>query len=127
MVYHLKKAWFNYVHKNFKDLFPNLGHRTRFNRTRSNLESVINDIRKEMCNYIGYNHSDIYIVDSMPIHICGFGRAHFSKQFKDISSYGYCAYKKETYYGLKLHATVTLEGYITNIELIKFWQTHLVA
>ena len=112
-----EKAWFNYVHKNFKDLFPNLGHRTRFNRTRRNLESVIDAIRKEICNYMGYNHSDIYIVDSMPIPVCGFGRAHFCKRFKDISSYGYCASKKETYYGLKLHAAVTLEGYITDIEI----------
>ena len=112
-----EKAWFNYVCKNFKDLFPNLGHRTRFNRTRRNLESVINEIRKEISNYLGYNRSDIYIVDSMPIHVCGFGRAHFCKRFKDISSYGYCASKKETYYGLKLHAAVTLEGYITDIEI----------
>ena len=92
-----EKAWFNYVFKNFKDLFPNLGHRTRFNRTRRNLESVINAIRKEIGNYLGYNQSDIYIVDSMPIPVCGFGRAHFSKRFRDISSYGYCASKKETY------------------------------
>lgn len=65
-----EKAWFNYVHKNFKDLFPNLGHRTRFNRTRRNLESVIHDIRREIGNYLGYNRADIYIVDSMPIHVC---------------------------------------------------------
>lgn len=112
-----EKAWFNYVRKNLKDLFPNLSHRTRFNRTRRNLESVINAIRKEIGSYLGYNQSDFYIVDSMPIPVCGFGRAHFSKRFKDISSYGYCASKKETYYGLKLHAAVTLDGYITNIEL----------
>lgn len=112
-----EKAWFNYVRKNLKDLFPNLSHRTRFNRTRRNLESVINAIRKEIGNYLGYNQSDLYIIDSMPIPICGFGRAHFSKRFKDISSYGYCASKKETYYGLKLHAIVTLDGYITDIEL----------
>ena len=112
-----EKAWFNYVRKNLKDLFPNLSHRTRFNRTRRNLESVINAIRNEIGNYLGYNQSDLYIVDSMPIPVCGFGRAHFSKRFKDIATYGYCASKKETYYGLKLHAAVTLDGYITNIEL----------
>lgn len=112
-----EKAWFNYICKNFKDLFPNLGHRTRFNRTRRNLESVINAIRKEIGNYLGYNQSDIYIVDSMPIPVCGFGRAHFSKRFRDISSYGYCASKKETYYGLKLHAVVNLEGYLVDFEL----------
>lgn len=53
----------------------------------------------------------------MPIPVCGFGRAHFNKRFKNISSYGYCTSKKETYYGLKLHDAVNLDGYITNIEL----------
>lgn len=114
---HSEKAWFNYVRKNFKDLFPNLNHRTRYNRTRRNLMQVIATIRKEISKYLGYNHSDILIVDSMPIPVCGFGRAHFGKRFRDISSYGYCASKKETYYGLKLHALVTLDGYITDIEL----------
>ena len=90
-----EKAWFNYVRKNFKDLFPNLSHRTRFNRTRRNLVSVIDAIRKEISKYLGYNQSDIYIVDSMPIPICGFGRAHLGKRFRDISSYGYCASKKK--------------------------------
>ena len=112
-----EKAWFNYVRKNFKDLFPNLGHRTRFNRTRRNLTSVIDAIRKEIGRYLGYTQSDVFIVDSMPIPVCGFGRAHFGKRFRDISSYGYCASKKESYYGLKLHALVTLDGYITDIEL----------
>lgn len=42
-------------------------------------------------------------------------RAHFSKRFRDISSYGYCASKKETYYGLKLHAAVNLEGYLADL------------
>lgn len=63
---------FNYVHRNFKDLFPNLGHRTRFNQTRRNLEPVINAIRKEIGNYLGYNDLDICIVDSMPIPMCDF-------------------------------------------------------
>lgn len=53
----------------------------------------------------------------MPIPVCKFGRAYFSKLFKDISTYGYCASKKETYFGLKLHALVTTNGFITNFIL----------
>ena len=44
----------------------------------------------------------------MPIPVCKFGRAYFSKLFKDISTYGYCASKKETYFGLKLHEVLGL-------------------
>ena len=69
-------------------MFPNLSHRTRFNRTRRNLVSVIDAIRKEISKYLGYNQSDIYIVDSMPIPICGFGRAHFGKHIYPITDKG---------------------------------------
>ena len=53
----------------------------------------------------------------MPIPVCEFGRAHFVKCFKDLASYGYCESKKKTYFGFKLHALVTLEGFITKIVL----------
>ena len=64
-----------------------------------------------------FKDDDIRIIDSMPIPVCKFGRAYFSKLFKDISTYGYCASKKETYFGLKLHALVTTNGFITNFIL----------
>ena len=64
-----------------------------------------------------FKDDDIRIIDSMPIPVCKFGRAYFSKLFKDIATYGYCASKKETYFGLKLHALVTTNGFITNFIL----------
>jgi hypothetical protein len=59
--------------------------------------------------------SNIRIVDSMPIPVCKFGRAHFSKCFKGVASYGYCPSKKETYFGFKLHALTTTEGFFTDV------------
>lgn len=59
----------------------------------------------------------IRIIYSMPIPVCKFARAYFSKSFKDIASYGYCASKKETYFGLKLHALVTVDGFISDFFL----------
>lgn len=35
------------------------------------------------------------IDNSMPISVCKFGRAYFSKSFKDISPYSYCDSKKK--------------------------------
>lgn len=112
-----ERAWLNYISKNFKHLFPNLCSRTRFNRTRRHLERVINLIRIELSHILGYTNQDIYIVDSMPIKTAEFGRAYFSKSHKGDVGYGYCASKKERYYGFKLHASIALDGYITNIEL----------
>ena len=112
-----EKAWFYFVKKNYKDLFPDICDRTRFNRTKRNLYKSILEIQKYFSNLPIFKDDDIRIIDSMPVPICKFGRAYFSKLFKDISTYGYCASKKETYFGLKLHALVTTNGFITNFIL----------
>ena len=109
-----EKSWFNFVKKNYCDLFPNIGDRTRFNRTKRNLYKVILEIQKYLSNLPIFKYDDIRIIDSIPIPVCKFARSYFSKLFKDISSYGYCASKKETYFGLKLHALVTINGFVTN-------------
>ncbi len=76
-------------------LFPNLGDRSRFNRTKRNLHSVIDTIREYLSHFMSRYSSNIRIVDSMPISVCKFSRAHFSKCFKGVASYGYCPYKKK--------------------------------
>lgn len=112
-----EKAWLGFCKKNLKDLFPKFSHRTRFNKTRRALHSVIDEIRKELSSMLGYHDKSVRIVDSIPIPVCKFGRAHFHKSFKVDSTYGYCASKKETYYGFKLHAITTIEGFITDFVL----------
>ncbi|RBP35198.1 IS982 family transposase [Garciella nitratireducens] len=114
-----ENAWFKFVKKNFKSLFPRLCDRSRFNRTRRNLHSVIGEIRKYLCHFFKSEQPDYRIIDSMPIPVCKFGRAHFHKTFKFQASYGYCPSKKETYYGFKLHVLTTFEGYITDFVLTK--------
>lgn len=112
-----EKAWFYFVKKNFQDLFPNICDRTRFNKTKRNLYKVILEIQKYFSNLPMFKDDDTRIIDSMPIPICKFARSYFNKLFKDISAYSYCASKKETYFGLKLHALVTTNGFITNFLL----------
>ena len=112
-----ENAWFNFVKKNYKDLFPDICDRSRFNRTKRNLYKIILEIQKYFSNLPIFKDDDIRIIDSMPIPVCKFGRAYFSKLFKDIATYGHCASKKETYFGLKLHALVTTNGFITNFIL----------
>ena len=112
-----EKAWFYFVKKNFRDLFPNIGDRTRFNRTKRNLYKVICEIQKYLTRLPIFQDDNIRSIDSMPIPVCKFARSYFSKCFKDISAYGHCASKKETYFGLKLHALVTPDGFITDFLL----------
>ena len=50
----------------------------------------------------------------MPIPVCEFGRAHFSKCFKGEASYGRCPSKKQIYFGFKFHALTTVDGFLTD-------------
>jgi IS5 family transposase len=56
------------------------------------------------------NHSQEYIVDSMPIEVCANYRSYRCKLLKGKEFIGFCKAKKKFYYGLKLHALVTAEG-----------------
>ncbi|WP_461615210.1 IS982 family transposase [Clostridium sp. Marseille-QA1073] len=112
-----EKAWFGFSRKNLRDLFPKFCTRTRFHRTRKSLFKVVEVIRKELTSFLNYQHDQVRIIDSMPIPVCAFGRAHFHRSFKPEAAYGKCASKKQTYYGFKLHAIIALDGYISDFIL----------
>ena len=98
-----------------KNNFPNLTNymdRTRFNRTVNKLV-----IRKQIV--ILSNSSSIRIIDRFPIPVCKFGRAFFTKSFKGVPSYGYCASKKETYFRFKRHILVDMNRNPIDILITK--------
>jgi len=47
----------------------------------------------------------LHVVDGLPMPVCKFARAYFSRVFKGKAAYGYCAAKKERYYGFRGHIT----------------------
>ena len=60
------------------------------------------------------DYDNIRVIDSMPIPVCEFGRAHFSKCFKGEASYGRCPSKKQTYFRFKFHELTTIDGFLTD-------------
>lgn len=77
-----EKAWFGFCLKNIRDLFPKFYTRTRFHRTKKSLFKVIEEIRKDIILFLNYKYEQYKTVDSMPIPVCKFGRAHFHKTFR---------------------------------------------
>lgn len=64
-----------------------------------------------------WSSSRYFVIDSFPLAVCKFGWVRYCKSFRDYGAdYGKCPLKKETYFGYKVHALVTLEGYITIFE-----------
>ncbi len=95
-----------YLKSNHSNL-ANYVERSRFNRLVSSLFTVIKVIRKNMKRN---ENCEYKIVDSFPLVVNKFGRAYFGKRLKEYSSYGYCASKKEKYYGMKVHTVTDLNG-----------------
>ena len=54
--------------------------------------------------------SDIYIVDSFPVKAYANYRSSRANIFTDQSCHGYCASKKEYFFGIKVHMIVSVEG-----------------
>ena len=113
-----ENAWYSFVKRNYRHLFPNLCCRTRFNRTRRALLQVTELLRQKIGQVFPVPRSRYLVIDSFPLPVCRFGRARYCRSFRaDGANYGRCPSKKETYYGFKVHALITLEGYITAFEI----------
>lgn len=113
-----ENAWYSFVKKNYRNLFPELCSRTRFNRIRRNLLQVTELIREKLPLIFSIPSSQYYIADSFPLAVCKFGRARYCRAFRGYDAdFGKCPSKKETYFGYKIHMLVTLEGYIESFEI----------
>ena len=113
-----ENAWFSFVKKNYSYLFPNIGSRTRFNRTRRNLLQMMELLREKLLSVFSLPYSRYFVIDSFPLPVCKFGRAHFCKTFRGYGAdYGKCSSKKRNLLWVKVHALITLEGFITDFEI----------
>lgn len=110
-----ENAWYSFVKKNYKHLFPQMCDRSQFNRTRRNLMQVMNLIFTQIAETF---QDEFLIVDSFPLEVCKFGRANFCKTFRDEgATYSYNPSKKETFFGYKVHAVTTSEGAVKLFEI----------
>jgi len=111
-----ENALVSFVKKNLKSLFPRMCERSRFNRLRRNLSSVTEQIWLKLNGLMPWTKDDLRIIDSFPLPVCAFGRAAFrnSRFCGEEANYGRCASKKETFFGYKVHAMCSENGYITD-------------
>ncbi len=104
------------IKADLKSVFPVLPERSRFNRRRRNLSVMSEGIRGALTQYLP--KTDVYIVDSFPMPVCDFKRAHTSKSdFKwadvtdTLATYGNCATKGlGTFFGFRGSLITTANG-----------------
>ncbi len=109
-----ERTWYRFVVANLfpKQLFPD---RSRFNRICRQLQGVIQLLRFQFTRKFAHQ-ANYTIIDSLPIPLCHVARSNRVKRLKEHAGFGYCAAKKERYYGFKgsLHLTDTgfVVGYV---------------
>ena len=103
-----------YFRRHFGHLFPGLRtvHRTTFLRQAANLWAVKHALGQHLTT--GTRHdAALVLIDSLPVPVCRFARAHRCRSFRGLAAFGYDPLAHQTYYGLRLHLRVTWPGVIT--------------
>ena len=102
--------------------FPNLIHRSRFNRRRRRVGDLIARLNDRISSLLNEGEN-IYLVDSIPVPICKNARITRSKICKDdyesAPDRGYSAVNKAYFYGFKLHLATSVRGVYSSLELTK--------
>jgi hypothetical protein len=71
--------------------------------------------QEKIAKKLGSENDILHMAEGFPLPVCKFKRTYFSPIFKGIATYGYCASKAETYYGLKLNLVINSWGLISGI------------
>ena len=113
-----KTIW-EYFKRHWAHFFPKIPDRSNFARQAANLHVVKRLLQESLATNLNSFNDTLHIIDGLPIPICKFARAHFSHIFKGEVAYGYCATKKERYYGFRGHIVISSIGVITGATFTK--------
>src|ERR687883_1727689 len=107
-----------YFRRHFGHLFPGLRavHRTTFLRQAANLWAVKQALWQRLAAATRRDPA-LALIDSLPVPVCRFARAHRCRSLRDLAAFGYDPVAHQTYYGLRLHLLVAWPGVITAATL----------
>jgi hypothetical protein len=107
-----------FIHNNYLALFPRLLDQSQFNRRAKNLCWLLNGLRHEILKQMGALQEEVRLIDGTPVHVRHWRRFGKTHLMMPEAALGYCAAKKETFYGYRLVVMTTTDGVITDWELI---------
>jgi hypothetical protein len=104
----------SYFRRHFAHLFPGLRqvHRTTFLRQAANLWVAKHALWRRLLAMAGHDPA-VALIDSMPVPVCRFARAHRCRSLRGLSAFGHDPVAHQTYYGLRLHLRIAWPGVIT--------------
>lgn len=99
-----------------RKIFPCVPDHSRFNRRSKELMSLSVKFQRFLSKRLEADQKLIQIIDSTPVPVKSYWRSSRSGTFPE-ANYGYCAAKREKYFGFKLNLLTTTSGIPTNFDL----------
>lgn len=113
---------FKKIQTDYKEGFPHIIDRTRFNRRKRQLFPFIEKIRQQLAARF-LEFEEFFIIDSMPLEVCRISREKRSQvcreSFETAPDKGYCASQDQYFYGYKLQGVCSVNGVFHSLELTK--------
>src|SRR2546428_4598191 len=98
--------------------FPGLNERSRYNRRKRALWSVILAVRVSLQLVLeALQLEETAVIDSAPVPCVGYKRAKQASEFVGTADYGVCSSKAMKYFGCQFHSVVSLSGVILGFLL----------
>jgi DDE family transposase len=113
-----EREWLRFIDNNYRALFPKLLSQSEFNRRARNLCWLINEMRRWVLDQMGAYEEEYRLIDGTPIQVRHWRRYGPTHLMLPEAALGYCAAKKEPFYGYRLVVLTTLAGVITDWGLI---------
>lgn len=116
--FHDEREFLRLMRNNFLEIFPRLVCQSQFNRRARNLCWLSNRMRQHIVQEMGAFAASVRLIDGTPIkvrHWRRYGKGHLMLPHAAL---GYCAAKKETFYGYRLVVLSTQDGVITDWGLL---------
>ncbi len=110
--------FFRLQQASLRTFFPGLNERSRYNRRKRDLWSVILAVRMSLRLVLDtLQMEETAAIDSAPVPCVSYKRSKQASDFVGTADYGVCSSKAMKYFGCKLHTVVSLSGLIMGFLL----------
>ena len=110
--------FFRLHRSSLQTFFPGLNERSRYNRRKRDLWSVILAVRVSLQIVLdALQLEETAAIDSAPVPCVGYKRGKHASDFVGTADYGVCSSKAMKYFGCKFHSVVSLTGIIMGFLL----------
>jgi Transposase DDE domain len=101
-----------------RSYFPGLNERSRYNRRKRDLWSVMLAVRMALQIVLdALQLEETAVIDSAPVPCVSYKRGKQASDFAGKADYGVCSSKAMKYFGFKLHTIVSLTGVVMSFLL----------